>query len=83
MDQITVRKVNERCISRARERARERGISLNKVYQEALEKGLGVNEVPGRYNDLDKYAGSMKPDAKFERYLDEDLKQIDSEMWEK
>ena len=49
MDQITVRKVSKRCISKARERAREKGVSLNKVYQEALENSQTLSDALNNY----------------------------------
>lgn len=57
MKQITVRKLDERAVKRARELASQRGVSLNSIYREAIEKGLGISEKRARYGALDQFAG--------------------------
>ena len=81
MKQITVRKLNERAIERACELAKERGVSLNRVYLEAIEKGLGVTETPQRYDDLCKFAGDSDFGPQWDRFLDRELNRIDEDEW--
>ena len=81
MKQITVRKVNERAIERARELAKHRGVSLNRIYRDAIEKGLGVTETPQRYNDLGKFAGDSDFGPEWDKFLDRDLNRIDEDEW--
>ena len=56
MKQITVRQVDERCLSEAKRIAATRGLSMNTVLVEALERGLGLTGGTRR-NGLEKYAG--------------------------
>lgn len=43
MKQITVRWVQERCIEEAKRLSLQRGVVMNTVLLEALEKGLGID----------------------------------------
>jgi hypothetical protein len=56
MKQVTIRKVQESSISKARQRARERGVAMNTVLVEALEHGLGVHPETAT-NGLEQFAG--------------------------
>jgi hypothetical protein len=79
MKQITLRKVNERAIVAAKERARERGVAMNAVLVEALERGLGIH--PGTVtNGLESLAG----DSDFGEQWDErmrELEKVNPEDW--
>ena len=81
MKQITVRRLNERAINRARELAAQDGISLNCVYLEAIERGLGVREKPIRYDDLDKFAGDADFGPEWDQILEKDINRIDEGEW--
>ncbi len=81
MRQVTVRRVEEDWVAKAKAEAAERGVSMNTVLLEALAKGLGVD---GRKktNGLEKFAGTC-PEG-FGVEFDEAMKecsQIDEEMW--
>lgn len=80
MNQITIRKVSDRGVERAREMARERGVPLNDIYVEAIEEGLGVR---GRKpaNGLEVFSGDSDFGSEWENYLNRDLNRIDEEIW--
>jgi hypothetical protein len=80
MKQITVRNVSTRGLKRARELALERSVSLNDVYLDALEKGLGLAEEKPT-NGLERFAGDSDFGPKWQQYLEKDLNQIDEEIW--
>ncbi|MEI8037909.1 MAG: hypothetical protein WCJ14_05920 [Verrucomicrobiota bacterium] len=80
MNQVTVRRVQDRCLELARQKAKERRVSMNTVLLEALESGLGVqSEVI--HHDLDHYAGASDFGPDWDRFLQVDLNQIDEESW--
>ena len=79
MKQITIRKVSEPCLKAARVHSKERGIPLNKIWVEALERGLGVSEEKPR-NGLEMLAGDSDFGAEWDGYLDE-LRQVNPEDW--
>ena len=81
MRQITIRRLKEGAIKRARELAKERGVSLNRVYLEAIERGLGVGEEPKRYGDLSKFAGDSNFGPDWDRILSEEIDIIDETEW--
>ncbi|MBK1829277.1 hypothetical protein JIN77_00925 [Verrucomicrobiaceae bacterium R5-34] len=81
MTQVTVRRVEEDWVAKAKAEAAKRGVSMNTVLLEALAKGLGVNGEK-KTNGLEKFAGS-RPEG-FGPEFDEAMKecsQIDEEMW--
>ena len=81
MMQVTVRRVEEAWVAKAKAETAERGMSMNAVLVEALAKGLGVNGEK-QTNGLEKFAGSC-PEG-FGSEFDEAMKecsQIDEEMW--
>ncbi len=80
MKQITVRNVPERTIQHARERSSERGVSLNQIFIEALNGGLGLTK-EATPNGLEKYSADSDFGPGWEAYLEE-LKQIDSKDWQ-
>ena len=79
--QVTIRAVKEEWVAKAKEKARERGVSMNEVMRSALASGLGLADTRPRKTNLDKYAGASNLGDHWEKYLDEELQQIDEEMW--
>lgn len=80
MKQITIRKVSERGILLAKKAAQEKGTSLNTILVEAVETGLGIRgERP--FNGLEIFSGDSDFGDDWEKYLTEDLGQIDGEIW--
>ena len=80
MKQITVRNLSEAAIECARQRSRKEGKSLNRVYVETLEAGLGTGNGK-RQDDLDKFSGDSDFGPDWEKFLDEDLTQISERDW--
>ena len=80
MAQYTIRNVPESIDRTLREEARRRGKSLNEVALEVLRRGLGVDEAPPSYYDLDDLAGSWVADPEFDRALEEQDR-IDPDLW--
>ena len=79
MTQVTVRRVEDDWVARAKAEAAERGVSMNTVLLEALKKVFGEQDEKWT-NGLEKLAGTMPPDPEF----DEAMKlfdQIDEELW--
>ena len=73
MKQITVRRVRKHCLEEAARLSRKRGVTVNTVLVEALEKGLGLN--PGKStNGLERFAGDS--DARIE-----ELRAVNPEDW--
>ncbi len=81
MTQVTIRRVNEKWIAKAKAVATEKGVSMNTVLVEALAKGLGVDDTP-RTNGLEKYAADSPDDfgADWEETM-EVFNTIDPELW--
>lgn len=79
MTQVTVRRVEESWVAKAKALAAERGVSMNTVLVEALGRGLGVD---ARTNGLERFAGT-RPEGfgkEFEEAMEECSK-IDPEGW--
>ena len=81
MTQVTIRKVEESWVEKAREEAARRKVSMNQVLAEALRRGLGVGTEPVRRNNLDKYAGDSDFGPGWDEFLENDLKQVDESLW--
>ena len=82
MAQLTIRRVDEAWVAKAKADAAERGVSMNQVLVDALQRGLGVGGKK-KSNGLERFAGSM-PEG-FGPEFDEAMKdcsQIDAESWE-
>ena len=79
MKQVTIRRVDDACVAKAKAEAKRRGVSMNEVLRESLHRGLGV-ERPRKTN-LDKYAGDSEFGPEWEAFLEKDLKRIDEELW--
>lgn len=79
MAQLTIRRVDERCVAKAKAEAKRRGVSMNEVLRESLQRGLGVDaEKPP--NGLEKFAGDSDFGPDWDGYLEE-LNRIDPEDW--
>jgi len=81
MKQITVRRVLDRCVEEAKVRARQRGVAMNTILVEALEKGLGIEAGLVRRNNLDRFAGDSDFGPEWDAFLETDLKQVDESLW--
>lgn len=80
MEQITVRKVDSRCVEEARRLAKLRGISMNTVYCEVLEKGLG-SDGGAKTNGLERFAADSDFGEQWDSHLEE-LRQVNLADWE-
>lgn len=81
MNQVTVRRVEDKCLELAKQKAKERRVSMNTVLVEALEAGLGVkSEVI--HHDLDHYIGASDFGPDWDHFLKVDLNNIDQESWQ-
>jgi len=54
MTQVTIRRVEKDWVAKAKADAAERGVSMNQVLVDALQRGSGV-ATPKKTNDLKKY----------------------------
>jgi len=57
MTQVTVRRVEEEWVAKAKAEAERRGVSMNTVLREAVKKGLGIVDKEAT-NGLERFAGS-------------------------
>jgi hypothetical protein len=80
MKQVTIRKVSDRGVLKAKQLAKERESSLNEVLVEALETGLGVRGQQA-LNGLEVFAADSDFGPEWEQYLTHDLNRIDEEIW--
>jgi hypothetical protein len=78
MKQITIRKVKESSISKAKQRAREHGVAMNTVLVEALEKGLGDHSAAT--NGLEEFAGDSDFGPEWDSRMEE-LGKVNPEDW--
>ena len=81
MAQVTIRRVEEAWLGKARAEALRRKVSMNQVFVEALRRGLGVDSEPLRKTNLDRYAGDSDFGPEWDDFLERDLKQLDPELW--
>lgn len=81
MTQVTIRRVDEAWVEKAREEAARLKVSMNQVLVDALRRGLGVHTEPVKKTNLDVYAGDSDFGAGWDDFLEKDLKRIDSELW--
>ncbi len=84
MPQVTIRRVDEACVAKAKAEAKLRGISMNEVLRESLRRGLGV-EGERPCNGLEKFAGSLpfesgEEEAGWNEAM-RDFEQIDEALW--
>jgi hypothetical protein len=81
MTQVTIRKVENAWVEKAREEAVRRKVSMNQVLAEALRRGLGLDSQPVRRSNLDKFAGDSDFGSEWDDFLEKDLKQVDESLW--
>jgi len=84
MVKLTIQDIEESLVDMAKADAADRGVSLNQVLLEALQRGLGV-ATPKKTNGLEKFAGSMPFESEAEQKTWDDAmkhcEQIDEESW--
>lgn len=81
MTQVTIRRVEEAWVEKAKAEAARRNVSMNQVLVEALARGLGTDADPVRKSNLDRYAGDSDFGPDWDDFLEKDLMQIDPELW--
>jgi hypothetical protein len=81
MTQVTIRRIEETWVEKAKEEALRRRVSMNQVLVEALRRGLGADAEPVRKTNLDRYAGDSDFGPEWDEFLEKDLKQVDPELW--
>ncbi len=81
MTQLTIRRVDEAWVAKAKLEAARLKVSMNQVLVDALRRGLGADGEPVRKNNLDAYAGDSDFGPSWDEFLDQDLKQVDPELW--
>jgi hypothetical protein len=81
MTQVTIRRVEESWVAKAKADAAERGVSMNQVLVDALQRGLGVGGEL-KTNGLEKFSGDSKDSLgpEWDTYLEE-LKVVNPEDW--
>lgn len=82
MTQVTVRKVPDSWVAKAKADAVEKGVSMNQVLVEAIGRGLGVGGEKAT-NGLERFAGDSTDlfDEGFDKAM-EDCSRIDPRDWE-
>lgn len=78
--QFTVRAVPDSVSRALRRKARDRGISLNRLLVAALEAAAGTGTETPRQHDLDAFLGSWISDPKVSRALAEQ-RRVDERDW--
>ena len=81
MTQVTIRRIEEAWVEKAKEEALRRSVSMNQVLVEALKRGLGADAEPLRKTNLDRFAGDSEFGPEWDEFLEKDLKQVDPELW--
>jgi len=81
MIQVTIRRVEEDWVRKAKAEAIRRKVSLNQILVEALRRGLGVDSDPVWKTNLDRYAGDSDFGPEWDEFLERDLKRIDPKLW--
>jgi len=88
MPQVTIRNLEEDWIEGAKKIALDEGKSMNTVFKEIISVALGKppeNEAKPKTNGLERFAGTWvstpEEDAEWEKFLNEDLMQIDEDLW--
>jgi hypothetical protein len=78
--QYTIRSVPARVDRALRRKARERGISLNRLALEALVSEAGVGPETATKHDLDRFFGTWVKDEKVDEAL-ADQRRVDLKDW--
>ena len=81
MTQVTIRRVEEAWVEKAKAEAVLRKVSMNQVLVDALRRGLGAGAEPVRKTNLDKFAADSDLGPDWDGFLEKELKQIDPELW--
>jgi len=84
MPQVTIRHVEEGWVAKAKADARKRGVSMNQVLVDALQRGLGVGPEP-RANGLARFAGALpfessEEEAKWNESM-QVFDKVDEQLW--
>jgi hypothetical protein len=78
--QYTIRNISARLDRALRNKAAERGVSLNRLVPQALEAEAGVSAQPPTYHDLDVLYGTWVRDRAVDRALAEQ-RRVDPRGW--
>ena len=81
MTQVTIRRIEEAWVEKAKEEAVRRKVSMNQVLVEALRRGLGADAEPVRKTNLDRFAGDSDFGPEWDEFLEKVLKHVDPELW--
>ena len=85
MTNLSVRGVDDTAVSRLKDQAKSRGISLNAYLVELIQRSAGVRTKAGRhpeYRDLDDLAGTWTPeDVDDFTESQRAFERIDEELW--
>ncbi len=81
MTQVTIRRVEEAWVEKAKQEASRLNVSMNQVLVNALRRGLNADFEPIRKANLDRYAGDSDFGPEWDEFLDKDLKKVDAELW--
>lgn len=81
MAQMTIRRVEEAWVEKAKQEAARPKVSMNQVPVDALRRGLGADAEPVGRTNLDPYAGDSDFGPGWDEFLDKNLKQVDPELW--
>lgn len=77
--QLTIRRVDEACVAKAKADAAKRGVSMNQVLVDALQRGLGVDGQV-KTNGLERFAGDSDFGPNWDGYLQE-LNRVNPGDW--
>jgi hypothetical protein len=78
--QYTIRGVPTDWNEQVRREAKRSGKSLNAELLDAIRKGLGINDRPRRFADLDELAGTWVDDPAFDSAIAE-MDKVDKAAW--
>ncbi len=81
MTQLTIRRVEEAWVTKAKADAVKRGVSMNQVLVDALARGLGMDGT-AKTNGLEQFSGDSKDlfGPEWDAYMEE-LKVVNLEDW--
>lgn len=78
--QYTIRNLGTELDRKLRQKAEDKGESLNEIVIEVLKRGVGLTGSPPIFHDLDSLAGSWQEDPEFDKAL-EMQDRIDPKLW--
>jgi hypothetical protein len=83
MPNLTIRKVDEKVLSRLRKRAARQGVSLNAYVKKTLAKAAGIAPGATAYHDLDHLLGTWTEEEgrEFAEAV-RPFSQVDKELWQ-